>query len=600
MPDQEYDLPQIRQFIENRFSLEDLKTLCQDLSVDFDAIGGENKEGKARELVQYFANRANLAELVAKLREERPNIAHELDQTPTATEANPGTVPDSVNVFISYKRKRKPDEDVALALYERLKDQHTTFIDQAMTVGTHWAEQIKAEIYKADFFVVFLSYESINSEMVREEIRFAHQAQQENGRPTILPVRLAYTEPFKYPLSAYLNHIHWVTWQNSDSTGAVLDKLVEAIQQGNIVSEELPTEQPTTTPVVEKFPQPLPAAQPTTIPLELPEGTMNPESKFYIHRDSDTVALDTIDQEGVTIVIKGPRQMGKSSLLIHTVEKAREIGKQVAFVDFQLFDHTALSDPTTFYRQFCIWVTDELDLEDDTESFWNSPLGPSQSATRYMQRHLLKQLDGHLVLALDETESILETDFYSDFFGMLRTWHNFRRQTSVWNRLDMVLVTSTEPYDLIDNQHQSPFNVGEVINLQDFNAEQVKQLVALHENALTPGETDGLMEWLGGQPYLVRRALYLVAGNRLTSGELFAQAVSERGPFGDHLRYHLFRLQDKIDLVTGLSEIIRGNGCADRRVLDQLQGAGLVKQNGRLIVPRCKLYEQFFREQLNA
>lgn len=46
------------------------------------------------------------------------------------------------------------------------------------------------------------------------------------------------------------------------------------------------------------------------------------------------------------------------------------------------------------------------------------------------------------------------------------------------------------------------------------------------------------MALLHGHPYLVRQALYLVASGQTSAIDLFQQAVSDRGPFGDHLRYH--------------------------------------------------------------
>ena len=47
--------------------------------------------------------------------------------------------------------------------------------------------------------------------------------------------------------------------------------------------------------------------------LEMPEGTMDPQSTFYVERPSDHTALAAIERQGITISIKAPRQMGKSS-----------------------------------------------------------------------------------------------------------------------------------------------------------------------------------------------------------------------------------------------------------------------------------------------
>ena len=117
-----------------------------------------------------------------------------------------------------------------------------------------------------------------------------------------------------------------------------------------------------------------------TLALEMPEGTMDPQSTFYIERAGDRIALEAIQRQGVTITIKAPRQMGKSSLLMRIMDGAARQEKRVAFLDFQLFDHAGLTDADTFYRQFCLWLTDELELEDKVDDYWRQPLGNSQTS----------------------------------------------------------------------------------------------------------------------------------------------------------------------------------------------------------------------------
>jgi hypothetical protein len=327
-------------------------------------------------------------------------------------------------IFISYKRGVLPDEPVALAIFNALSQHHDVFIDQTMLVGTPWAERIEAELGKADFLISFLTENSVNSEMVKGEIQTAHRLKQQQGKPQILPVRLAYAAAFAYPLSAYLNSINWAFWETEADTPRLIQELQQAIG-GNTLS--INTDLAKTALVSRAFipvpniPQPLPVAQPVL--LEMPEGTMDAESRFYVERSTDAVALRTIDRAGgVTITIKGPRQMGKSSLLIRTKARAEEAGKRVAYLDFQLFDRSALQDADRFYRQFCEWITDELELENHVAEYWESPLGNSLRCSRYMSRQFLKTLVSPLVLVMDEVETVLDTNFRSDFFGMLRTW----------------------------------------------------------------------------------------------------------------------------------------------------------------------------------
>jgi hypothetical protein len=96
----------------------------------------------------------------------------------------------------------------------------------------------------------------------------------------------------------------------------------------------------------------------------------------------------------------------------------------------------------------------------------------------------------------------------------------------------------------------------------------------------------------------VRRALYLVASQRISTADLFAKATTDQGPFGEHLRYHLFRLHDKEELIQGLHQVIHYNTCQDERIVFRLRSADLVRWEGGAVLPRCQLYADYFRERL--
>jgi hypothetical protein len=506
--------------------------------------------------------------------------------------------PRRARIFISYKRDVEPDQPVALAVFRALSQHHDVFIDQTMIVGADWPERVKAELCRADYMIVLLSPHAVGSQMVEQEVATAHHlARSQGGPPAILPVRLAYRAPFQYPLSEYLNHLNWATWESTQDTARLIEELGRAVAGEHLqISTDEAKAQFLQASAQSVPPQPMPSAQPHS--LDLPEGTMDLESTFYVERACDPAALETIQRQGVTITIKGPRQMGKSSLLIRTIDAALKAGKRVAYLDFQLFDRAALDDADRFFRQFCAWLTDELEMDDRLDEYWNTPLGNSQRCTRYVGRYLLKELDDPLVLAMDEVESIFEAGFRSDFFGMLRSWHNSRATTAIWKRLDLALVTSTEPYQLIANLNQSPFNVGQVLELEDFTPEQVADLNRRHGAPLTPDEERQLIDLLGGHPFLIRRALYHVAVGRGTATDLLRDSTDDRGPFGDHLRYHLFRLHDKPELVHGLLQAIRHNTSPNETIFFRLRGAGLVRRTGRAVLPRCRLYAHYFRERL--
>ncbi len=508
-------------------------------------------------------------------------------------------------IFISYKRDIEPDAPLAQKLCEALQPYHDVFIDQKMLVGTRWAAQIEAELKAADGVIVLLSAHSVQSEMVEHEVELAHrfaQGEGSGGYPRIFPVRVAYRQPFQYPLGAYLNPLNWAMWTDEGDTAGLVEELLRAIAGQPLsiteaakpallqleLSERLPSDE---------LPNPVPSAQP--VPLESPDqGTMALESRLYVQRAEDGRALRAVDAQEGTVIIKGARQMGKSSLLNRMMAGAVEKDSQVIFLDFQLFDQPALENRERFFRQFCTFLADELEVPNRLNEYWDDDLPLPKICTSYMGRYLLKGLDGPVMVAMDEVDRVLNTSFRSDFFGMLRSWHNKRAMSKLWRRFSQVLVISTEPYQLIEDLNQSPFNVGQTLRLQNFSAAQVAALNGQHGSPLGSGELDELMRLLAGHPYLVRRALYLLATEEYTPAAFFAAAASDEGPFGGHLRRHLFRLQGKADLIAGLLAVLRDNRCADEQLVWRLEGAGLVRRAEPRVVPRCDLYATYFRKHL--
>ncbi len=540
----------------------------------------------------------NAGELLAALCRIQDQRSLDSSSRSGSMAARPAASSDRARLFISYKRSATPDDRVAKALCAALGTQHDVFLDKMMSVGARWIEQIEAQLAKADFLIILLSKASVYSEMVAGEIALAHRlANEQGGRPAMLPVRLAYREPLTYPLNTYLDGLNWAFWKNDSDTPHLVAALEQAIVQGRLAPPAFSLARVLREQDGRAIPEPPAAAQPAF--LEMPEGTMDPHSAFYVERPEDAVALRAVARSGVTITLKGPRQMGKSSLLMRMMAQAAA-DKEIVFLDFQLFDQAALHEADTFFRQFCAWITDELDLEERVDDYWRRPLGQSQRCTRYMDRYVLKTLGQPLLLAMDEVERVFDTPFRSDFFSMLRSWHNDRAIKPRWRQLDLALVTSTEPYQLIENLNQSPFNVGEVISLTDFTPEQVADLNQRHGAPLSEQQVGQLMALLGGHPYLVRKALYLIAGARLSADDLWATASDERGPFGDHLRYHLFRLHEQEDLLHGLRQVLREHRCDDEALFWRLRGAGLVRRAGRDILPRSALYADFFREHLDG
>jgi hypothetical protein len=71
---QQQYLTGLRQVLDGRFGVGELRTFCFDLGIDYDDLPGESKADKARELVSYVERHGRLSDLVALGKARRPDI----------------------------------------------------------------------------------------------------------------------------------------------------------------------------------------------------------------------------------------------------------------------------------------------------------------------------------------------------------------------------------------------------------------------------------------------------------------------------------------------------------------------------------------------
>jgi hypothetical protein len=308
-----------------------------------------------------IAKPANRNELV--FRRIKSFIEERLPTTSLAELSQPAG-PHSRRFFLSYRRSAQDDARLAQLLCEELtKAGHEVFIDVQMTIGTDWARRIEQRIDWCEFLVVMLSAESIVSEMVQEEVRLAHQRRKRNGTPFILPVRVRYDGPLGYALGAYIERYQYALWKSDRDTSAILAQILEVsgtgtaepITPGQVIDPPDPTHQHPIT-----F-RPAPAADPRL--LKQPGGALGLDDPAYISRAIDDRVIKAAAQVGVTLVIKAPRQSGKTSLLIRYLGRCRQEDKQVALIDLQIFTASQLEDLATYLSRFSRVTLRELSLD---------------------------------------------------------------------------------------------------------------------------------------------------------------------------------------------------------------------------------------------
>ncbi len=525
----------------------------------------------------------------------------ESDNLPAAEETASSR---SVKVFISY-RSAEPDRELGKQLENALSAiGHTVFTtENSIKLGDNWFDRINFFLKECDYLLLLLPPTVSQSELLTYQVQQAKELQDSrpDKKPIILPIRVGFglNAPLNHDLRGYLYRIEQREWSSPTDTPILIEEVLKLLAETPAPIKDEP-EDLTPNQVLEISSDriPLPAAEP-----ELPGGQVDVASQFYIERQPiEERCYQTILQPSALIRIKAPRQMGKTSLMARILHHGSRQGYCTVPLTFQLVDKAVFADLDKFLKWFCAYVGRELHLPNQLDDYWDEIFGSKVNCKDYFEKYILPQIDSPLILGLDEIDRVFQyPDIAEDFLGLLRAWHEESKRRDIWKKLRLIVVHSTEVY-IPMNINQSPFNVGLPVDLPEFNAGQIQDLAARHNLNWSNLEVDKLMAIVGGHPYLVRVALYHISQSGLTLNELKESAIADSGIYSDHLRRQLWNLEEYPELAAGMREIAAADSPVQLKAMQafKLDSLGLVKLQGNECVPRCELYRQYFRTNLEV
>jgi hypothetical protein len=343
---------------------------------------------------------------------------------------------------------------------------------------------------------------------------------------------------------------------------------------------------------------------PLTSEPELPEGQVPLDSVFYVERSPiESVCYKAVLQPGALIRIKAPRRMGKTSLMTRILHYAAQEGYQAVPISFQLTDKAFFQNLDKFLQWLCANVSLAMQLPNCLADYWDDLFGSKVSCKIYFEQYLLAELDRPLVLGLDDIDWLFQyPDIADDFFGLLRTWHEEAKNRDIWKKLQLVVAHSTEIYIPL-NINQSPFNVGLPIELPELTPQQIENLANRYGLNWSFDEVEQLIGLVGGQPYLVRLALYHLWRKDISLEQLLSNApTASTNIYSEHLQRQLWNLQQKqSNLAQAFAKVVMGDGLVELNLIQayKLQSLGLVRLQGNLAEPSCELYAKYFRAYFN-
>ncbi|PSN80532.1 hypothetical protein C8B47_06125, partial [filamentous cyanobacterium CCP4] len=365
-----------------------------------------------------------------------------------------------------------------------------------------------------------------------------------------------------------------------------------------------------------------------TQPLKSPYqvgGSLPPTALTYVQRRADAMLQQQL-LEGQFCYVFNARQMGKSSLRVHTMAALSQLGVHSAAIDLTAIGSQQIT-VDQWYAAIAASLVRGLALPIALGQWWRDQahLPPVARLGELIDQVVLPSLAAPLVVFIDEIDSILGLAFSTDdFFALIRTCYNRRADNPAYRRLTFALFGVATPGALVVDKACTPFNIGQAIALEGFTLAEAQPLVT----ALKPWFSDPqpvlerVLYWTGGQPFLTQKLCHLIVSTATSSLDQAAAAwvddlvqhyIIEDWELHDEpehlktIRDRLWHQPHRLGQRLGLYQQVLDQGAvaSDSSLdLSELLLLGLIERRGGYLQVKNPIYRAVFspawvRQQLN-
>ncbi len=293
--------------------------------------------------------------------------------------------------------------------------------------------------------------------------------------------------------------------------------------------------------------------------------------------------------------------------MLRTAVSLGKKGVNVGIVDLVVMG--SQQNPDDWFRGILYEIERSLRLKTDSTAWWelHGHLIPTQRFMSFLEDVVLAECQGNVVIFFDEIDAALHLHFSDDFFSAIRLLYNNRAMNPRLRRLNFVLLGVKTTSALIQNHSLSPFNIGRLITLGDFDRDSMESF----QNVL--GDDDGklvdrIYYWTSGHPWMAQRlaaTAFSLPRERRTAEQIdeevlhsyFRTNINQDTHFMFIQNYLLYSSPNIRQTLQIYKDILAGKKVAHDNqsdVQNRLKLSGLVRVDHDNLVPRNRIYETVF------
>ena len=247
-------------------------------------------------------------------------------------------------------------------------------------------------------------------------------------------------------------------------------------------------------------------------------GSLSPFSPSYVTRQADHQLYAALKRYEYCYIFNA-RQMGKSSLSKQVMGQLEQENFVCCSIDLSSICGEE-SNHQSFYNQIIYEIKKNLSISNANLAYqsWQknkANLFPHEQFIEFIETVVISSHQAPIIICFDELDSLLTLPFRPDkFLHLIRRFYEKRNpeNPSGVERLIFILSGVISPSELISDLNSTPFNIGNLIELQDFKLEECQPLAKGLEAFVEETKTvmKEILKWTGGQPFLTQKLCWLV------------------------------------------------------------------------------------------